>query len=190
MSVFKDCNGDEWRVYLDAFVLADAKKETGIDLADITAGGWHAVATDASAVGRVLAVVCADEIKARKINGRQFARLIRGEAIEAGRKALTDEGSDFFPPSEWSAIRANLNKRTKQAAQSEAMEVAKNQANLIPLLEAFTRLPPNIQERLLTSGGDTSSLISEGEESAAGPTDIPLPSAIDSLVSVELTAVG
>jgi hypothetical protein len=190
MSVFKDCNGDEWRVQLDAFAIADAKKETGIDLADITAGGWHAVATDASAVGRVLAVVCADEIKAKKINGRQFARLIRGEAIEAGRKALLDEGADFFPPSEWSAIRANSNKRTKQAAQSEAMEVAKNQANLIPLLEAFTRLPPNIQERLLQSGGDTSSLISEDNESAAGPTGTPSPSATGSPESAESSPAG
>ena len=190
MSVFKDCNGDEWRVQLDAFAIADAKKETGIDLADITAGGWHAVATDASAVGRILAVVCADEIQAKKINGRQFAKLIRGAVIEAGRKALLDEGADFFPPSEWSAIRANSNKRTKQAAQTEAMEVAKNQANLIPLLEAFTRLPPNIQERLLTSGGDTSSLISEDNESVAGQTDIPLTLPIDLQVSAELTAVG
>ena len=190
MSVFKDSNGDEWRVYLDAFVLADTKKETGIDLADITAGGWHAVATDASAVGRVLTVVCQDQIKAAKTTGRAFAGLVRGEAIERGRQALLAEGADFFPASEWSAIRANSNKRTKQAAQSEAMEVAKNQANLIPLLEAFTRLPPNIQERLLASGGDTSLLTSEDNESAAGPTDTPSPSATDSLVSVELTAGG
>jgi hypothetical protein len=191
MSVFRDCNGDEWRVYLDAFTLADIKKECGIDLADITAGGWHAVATDASAVGRVLAVVCADEIKMRpKMTARAFAKLIRGEAIEAGRKALTEEGADFFPPSEWSAIRSNSQKRTKMAAQTEAMEAAKNQANLIPLLEAFTRLPPHIQDRLLKTGGDTSSLTSEDSESVLGPTGIPLPSAIDLPVSVELTAVG
>jgi hypothetical protein len=70
------------------------------------------------------------------------------------------------------------------------MEVAKNQANLIPLLEAFTRLPPNIQERLLTSGGDTSSLTSEDNESAAGLTGTPSPSVTDSLESAELTPGG
>jgi hypothetical protein len=190
MSVFKDCNGDEWRVQLDAFAIADAKKETGIDLADLSAGGWLAVATDASAVGRVLAVVCSEEIKSRKMTAKDFARKVRGEAIQRGRDALIEEAVDFFPPSEWSAIRANLSKRTKQAAQSEAMEVAKNQANLIPLLEAFTRLPPNIQERLLQSGGDTSSLISEDNESAAGPTGTPSPSATDSLESAESPPVG
>ena len=190
MSVFRDSNGDEWRVYFDAFALADVRKETGIDLADITAGGWQVVETDAAAVGRILAVVCSDEIKARKMNGRQFSRLIRGEAIEAGRNALIDEGADFFPRSEWSAIRANLQKRTKMAAQTEAIEAAKNQTGLIPLLEAFTRLPPNIQEKLLHTGGDTSSLISPDSESVAGPTEIQLPSAIDLPVSVDWTAVG
>lgn len=180
MSIFRDSNGDEWRVFLDAFVLADAKKEMGIDLADVTAGGWHAVETDASAVGRILAVVCADEIKARKMTGRQFARLIRGAAIEAGRKALIEEGADFFPPSEWSAIRANLAKRTKQAGRREAMTAATNSAEILPLLEAFTRLPPNIQEQLLKSGGDTNSLDGEEDVSAPGPDATPLPVVTDS----------
>lgn len=190
MAMFRDSTGEEWRVSFDAFTLADVRKETGIDLADITAGGWHAVETDASAVGRILAVVCADQIKAAKITSREFVKRVRGDTIEAGRKALIDEGADFFPRNEWSAIRANLSKRTKMAAQSEAIESAKNQASLIPLLEAFTRLPPNIQERLLQTGGDTSSLTSEESESAAGPTETLLPSAIDLQVSAELTAVG
>ena len=185
MSIFRDINGDEWRVSFDAFTLADVRKETGIDLADVTAGGWQAVETDASVVVRILAVVCADEIKAQKMNGRQFARLVRGEAIEAGRKALIDEGADFFPQSEWSAIRANLLKRTRIAAQTEAIETAKNQAGLIPLLEAFTRLPPNIQEKLLQTGGDTSSLISPDSESVVGPTEIQLPLPTDLPESAE-----
>lgn len=190
MSVFRDGNGDEWRVYLDAFTLADVRKETGIDLADITAGGWRAIENDASAVGRVLATVCADEIKNRKMNGRLFARLIRGDVIEAARKALTEEGADFFPQSEWSAIRSNLAKRTQAAAQMEAMAAARNSAELIPLLEAFTRLPPQIQEQLLKTGGDTSSLISTDDESAVGPDATPSPAATDSPESAELTAVG
>jgi len=180
MSVFRTADGNEWRIYLDAFTLADVRKETGVDLADITAGGWYAIETDSSAVGRVLAVVCADEIKNRKMTGRAFAKLIRGEVIEAGRKALTEEGADFFPQSEWSAIRSNLTKRTQAAAQTEAMAAARNSAELIPLLEAFTRLPPHIQEQLLKTRGDTSSLTSTDAESAAGQDATPLPVVTDS----------
>lgn len=190
MSVFKDCNGDEWRVYFDAFTLADIKKETGIDLADVSAGGWQAVATDASAVGRILAVVCAEEIRARKMTGRQFARLIRGEAIEAGRKALTDEGADFFPPSEWSAIQSNLVKRTKAAAGQTGMAMAGDLATIREMADIFARLPPSIQEKLIASGGDTSSLTSEESGDVSGPAVTPLRPATGSPESAELTAVG
>jgi hypothetical protein len=190
MSVFRDSNGDEWRVYLDAFTLADIKKECGIDLADITAGGWHAVATDASAVGRVLAVVCQDEIKARKSNGRQFAKLIRGEAIEAGRKALTDEGADFFPASEWSAIRSNSLKRTKAASQAEAMRMGPSAMEMATMADAIGRLPESVLLALVKAGGDTSSLTSEDNESVPGPIATPLRPATGSPESADLAAVG
>ena len=104
MSVFKSSDGNEWRVYLDAFLLADIQKETGIDLADVSAGGWAKIETDAGAVGRVLAVVCREEIAARTTDARSFARTIRGESIDLARAALIAEGADFFPRNEWSAL--------------------------------------------------------------------------------------
>jgi hypothetical protein len=196
MSVFKDFNGDEWRVMLDAFVIADAKKETGIDLADLSAGGWLAVATDASAVGRVLAVVCGDEIRARKMNGRSFSRLIRGEAIEAGRAALLSEGADFFPPNEWSAIRSNLTKRTAATRQSEAAKILVESPQTMQIMDAFLKLPKDIQLKLIEAKGeadeieDTDSPTSPGSGSVGGPVDMPLTLPTDLLVSADLTAVG
>ena len=193
MSVFKDCNGDEWRVQLDAFALADTKKEAGIDLADLSAGGWMTVATDASAVGRVLAVVCGDEIRARKINGRTFARVVRGEAIESGRAALLSEGADFFPLSEWSAIQSNLMKRT---ASKEAAE------NLRTAMAGLEAMPPDmragasqaiaeiIRAESRKNTEDTDSPTSPGSASAGGQGDMPLTLPTDLLVSADLTAVG
>ena len=188
MSVFRDCNGDEWRAMLDAFSIDDAKKETGIDLADLSAGGWQSVATDASAVGRVLAVVCSDEIRARKMNSRGFARVVRGEAIESGRAALLSEGADFFPPSEWSAIRSNLTKRTEsqQAAMAglDAMPPEMRQGAsqaIAEMIRAESRKPKET---------DTASPISAVNVSAGGPEEIPLTLPIDLQASVELTAVG
>ena len=111
MSVFRDANGAEWDIQLDAFGIEDVKRETGIDLADISASGWLAVETDASAVGRVLAVLCGEQIRACKSNSRAFARLVRGDAIQRGRQALLAEGADFFPATEWSEIQSSLTKR-------------------------------------------------------------------------------
>lgn len=185
MAVFKDTSGKEWRVYLDAFTIADAKKETGIDLADLSAGGWQAIESDASAVVRVLAVVCAEEIARRKMTGRDFAKQMRGKAIQEGREALAEEAADFFPPSEWSAIRDNLRKRTSQAAQMEAAMVAAKSTELIPLIEAFSKLPASMQERLIASGGDTYSLKFEESGSASGQTVTPSSAVTSSPESAE-----
>ena len=190
MSVFRDSNGDEWRIQFDAFTLADTKKETGIDLADISAGGWQVVESDAAAVGRVLAVVCSEEIKSRKMTAKDFARKVRGEAIQRGRDALVEEAVDFFPPSEWSAIRANLTKRTQAAQRMEAATMAAKTTELIPLMEAFSKLSPEMQDKLLASGGAIPSSQSEVSESAFGPTSIPSIVATGSLESAEWSAVG
>jgi hypothetical protein len=124
MTSFKDRNNNEWPVYLDAFLLRDIAKETGIDLADVSAGGWLKLETDSGVVGRVAAVICRDEIKARRMTAADFVKAMRGTAIEAARQAITEEGADFFPPSEWSAIRSNLTKRTEAKEQAESLQAA------------------------------------------------------------------
>lgn len=160
MSVFRDNSGNEWIVRLDAFVLADVKKETGVDLADISAGGWQAIETDAGAVGRVLAVVCRDEMQSIKVDARTFARSIRGEAIESGRKALLDEGADFFPASEWSAIRSNLEKRRQMAGLNVVdLETA---TKILPMAEAFMRLDKMTQEALIAEASTSSPTLPAG----------------------------
>jgi hypothetical protein len=124
MSVFKDSVGQEWRVFLDAFSLADVATETGVDLADISAGGWARIETDAGLAVRVLAVLCRDEIAVRKLDARAFARLVRGAAIDAARTALVTEGAEFFPTKEWSALLSNLAKRKTARDQAETMATA------------------------------------------------------------------
>jgi hypothetical protein len=180
MAKFLDGHGDQWVVAFDAFVLSDAKKDTGIDLADIAAGGWAVVETNSSDCVRVLASICSDEIKLRKMTARDFAKRMRGEAITAGMEALREEAADFFPRSVWSAIRSNLQKRAQMAEQAQAGQMAMQTAELLPMLEAFSRLPPDIQDKLIASGGDTSSLTSdEASESVSGPVATPSSAATD-----------
>jgi len=174
MSVFRDSSGQEWRVLLDAFALADVQKETGVDLADIAAGGWAKIEADSGAVGRVLAVLCRDEIHARNLDPRSFARLIRGAAIDQARAALVAEGADFFPPSEWSALRSNWTKRRTAKTQAETIQTA---------LAALDGMTPEFREgamRALTEALATAardginSSSSPAAASVAGPEPTPL----------------
>lgn len=186
-SVFRDANGNEWRVSLDAFVLDDVRKQTGVDLADISAGGWHQVESDAGAAVRVLAVVCGDHIRATGMSTRVFAKSMRGDAITEGRAALLSEGADFFPLSEWSAIRSNLAKRTE--AQQQTTDLMTAQA----ILGAMAAMPAEMRAgaiEAMQSAMGSSSQSSEPIESVTGPASIPLERATDLLASVDLTAVG
>ena len=124
MAVFKDNSGQEWRVSFDAFLLDDIRKETDIDLADVAAGGWLKIETDSVALGRVAAVAFRDELKVKGQTPAQFVKQLRGEMIERVRQALIAEGADFFPQSEWSAIRSNLKNRKTSKTQADEMRAA------------------------------------------------------------------
>jgi len=179
MAGFKDKGGNDWQVVFDAFLLDEVRKATGIDLADIAAGGWLQIETDSGAVGRVLAAVCKDEIKARRWTPEQFAKGIRGEAIEAGREALRVEAADFFPPSEWSAIRLNSGKRTQAREQAAEIQAA---------MSAMEGMSPDfrqgameaLREAMASAATDgINSQRSTGNQSASGLDGIPSESATD-----------
>ena len=185
MASFKDSGGNEWQIYLDAFLLRDIQKETGVDLADVSAGGWMQVETDSGALGRVLAIICREEIKSRRMTAEQFAKGIRGRVIETGREALRTEAADFFPPSEWSAIRSNSTKRTKAKQDAEEIRAA---------MEAMEGMGPDfragamqaLQEAMKESATEgLFSGLSTGKPSVSGPAAIPSTNAIDGPESAE-----
>jgi hypothetical protein len=176
MAFFKDNGGNEWPVDFDAFLLDDTRKETGIDLADISSGGWLQVETDSVALGRVMASICRAEIKSRHLTAQDFAKRLRGAVIEAAREALRNEAADFFPPSEWSAIRSNLTKRT------EAMQDANNMKAQMAAIEA---MGPEFRQGAMAmflksiETGDTSlSSLMDGQF-VSGPDATPSVNAID-----------
>ena len=190
MSVFKDTNGNEFRVGLDAFILDDIKKDAGIDLADLSAGGWATIESDAGAVVRVLAVVCRDEINQRKWTPREFAKGVKGEVIEAGRAALLTEGASFFPQSEWSVIQLNLKKRKANQEQTTEMMTAAS------LLQAMATMPEDmrlgamqaLQEAIKTEATDSRN--SDEKPSVSGPFVTPWNAVTSERENAELTAVG
>ena len=182
MAVFKDSNGDEFRIDLDGFLIEDATKRTGINLADVSAGGYATLESDAGAVVRVLAVLCEDEIKRRNWTPRQFAKGVKKDAIDRGRAAIWEAAADFFPANEWSAIQRNWATRKESAKATMEMET------VAPLLTAISSLPPDLRaaaveklrEAMQTAEETTRSDASPDKTSATGPETIPLPSVTDS----------
>ena len=185
MAILKQSPGHEWRLSIDAFLLDDLRKETGIDLADIASGGWLKVETDSVALGRVAAAVCRDEIRERGMTGQQFVKLLRGETIDRFRQALAAEGADFFPRSEWSAIRKNLKTRKESKTQAEQMRAA---------METLDGMSPEFRQGAMEAMREMmqeaategmNSLKSSGSVSATGPVGILSLSAIDGLENAE-----
>lgn len=192
MSFFRSSDGNEWRIFFDAFLLADVQKETGIDLADVSAGGWAKLETDAGAVGRVIAVLCREEATARKIDSRSLVRTIKGESIDLARAALVAEGADFFPQSDWYVILSNLARRKTARDQAETIQAAMAaMEGLSPEFRAGAMQALMEAAREAATAGIASA---NGQASAAGSATgldaTPLPPATDSPEPAELTAVG
>lgn len=193
MSVFRDSTGLEWPISFDCFVLEDVKKETGIDLADLSAGGWWAIENDVSAVGRVLSVVCRHEITTRGLDAKTFARRIRGQSIEAARDALVSEGADFFPRSQWSALLSNLKKRRDGATATADLTA------LEPLLRAIELMPEEMRQGAMEALKEAMatgkvplgvSPTSEADTSAGGQAVIPSDPATDAPASAVSVLAG
>jgi len=179
MAFFKDNGGNEWPVEFDAFLLDDTRKETGIDLADISSGGWLQVETDSVALGRVMASICRAEIKSRHLTAQDFAKRLRGAVIEAAREALRIEAADFFPPSEWSAIRSNLTKRTEAKDQAASIQAA--MAAMDGMSPEFRQGAMEALREAMTGSAmeGINSVRSMAGQSASGPDGTPSVNAID-----------
>lgn len=177
MPLFKDANGAEWRVQFDGLLLDDVLQATGIDLADLSAGGLARIDQHAPSLLRVLAVLCGDEIKERQLTPRDFSRVLRGEALASALEAVLAAAQDFFPKSTWSAMGSHLTKQ--QEFQQQWMEIR-------PLLARLNEpdIPPALQEAVVAALGDMmrtfDSPSSPASPSVGGPEDTPPTSAANS----------
>jgi hypothetical protein len=165
--------GLAWQFEFDCFLLDRVDKEANVDLADLSAVGLFAVVRDAKALGRVLAVVCAEQLKERGTSPDQFIKQIRKDALTRAREAVLEALADFFPATEWSAMQSALTMR-------------KNQPEMTPeqlqLAAGFLKMDPEVQrdvmsliQQEMTEGGSLP-LSPEGEsvfvQAATPPTPV------------------
>jgi len=180
VSKFSDARGDEWTIAFDCFLLDRVRKEAEVDLADVSAGGLLSVERDVTALGRVVAVACDEQWKARGRTAREFSRGIRGEALTRARGAVMEALADFFPASEWSAMQSSLRNR-------------KNKPNVTPeelqLAAGFLRMDPEVQRDVMhliqqeMTSGNSQSL--PDAPYASSPDAMPQSPVVDSPVSAK-----
>lgn len=113
MPTFKDINGREWKVEWDGLLLADVLTETGVDLADLSAGGIATIEQESPKLVRVLTVLLRDEIKEAKLSDRQFSKGIRGNVFKEAFAAVLGAAADFFPQSVWLEVQQRFESQRK-----------------------------------------------------------------------------
>lgn len=178
MSKFTDASGNEWSIEFDCFVLDKVRKESEVDLAEVSAGGLLAVERDVTALGRVLVVAVEEQRSQRGMSPRDFLKVIRGDALSRAREAVLDALADFFPASEWSVMQSNLTTR-------------KNQPDITPeqltLAAGFLKMDPSVQRdvmSLIQQENGNSQLFAGGQSAFASDSMPPMP-AVDSLANAE-----
>lgn len=182
MTKFNDAQGRQWSVEFDGLLLDDVLTNTGIDLADLSGGGLARLDEHAPSLIRVLTLLCAEEIAAKKLTPKEFAQAIRREAIPAAVEAVLGAAQDFFPKNVWSEIRSRL---------TETKQISEHWVKIKPLLRKLNEpdVPRAVQDAVMAAlaemieGIDLQSLAAIA--GAGGPADTPRMSAADSPESAE-----
>lgn len=98
MHTFKDGQGRTWHVDIDLQTEADVKASCDVYLSDISGEAENStlarLETDSLLLGRVLEVLCSDEIK--EYEETQFLKLFKGKVLDDAREAVIEETLDFL----------------------------------------------------------------------------------------------
>lgn len=178
-TTFKDINGREWKIEWDGLLLDDVRTETGIDLADLSAGGLATIDQDAPKLVKVLSVLLREEIKAASLTDRQFSKLIKRDVQPAAFAAVLGAAADFFPVNVWSDVQQRF--ETQREFQTNWMRIKPLLAKLNePSMES---LRPTILQALTEMMGGLTSEKLEALASATGQEVTPSSPAIGSLAN-------
>lgn len=119
MPEFKDATGQNWTVELDGLLLADLREKCGVD---IVQEGIYAVEEREDVLVKSLLVLCREQIDARKLTDRQFARLIVGPITALALDAVRGAAELFFRPSRWSEIQSRSDARKEADANYRTLQ--------------------------------------------------------------------
>ncbi len=141
MASFKDKNGKEWHLALDAPMIRTIRKECeGIDLGDPQGKAYDRMVADPVLLVDVLWVLCREQASAAGVTDVQFGRALIGDTIEAATDAMLEVIADFFPPQSRALLQAMAAKSAKVRAMGMERALAKIndpalEENLLKLLD-------------------------------------------------------
>jgi len=186
VTIFTDLNGKGWTIELDGLLLNDVREETGVDLADLSAGGLSAIDQDAVKLVRVMCVLCREQFAADGLTDRSFSKLIRGDALQAAFATVMGSVETFFPQTTWSEVQSAFEKQ--KAFNLHWTHVKPLLAKLNdPDMESMRPAVLNAMTEMMQIG-DSDTL--EKLTSATGPDATPQRPVVDSPESAELAPVG
>jgi len=118
MNTFKDNQGKEWSLALDAFSIKQCRQDAGVDLVDIEDGRIFDKLADPVSMVDALWVLCRKQAAAATpaIDQEQFAARLTGDAYQAAADAIAGAIADFFPNRRRELLRALINKADKLRA--------------------------------------------------------------------------
>lgn len=179
---FRDHSGKTWKINFDVIVLDEVRQETGVDLVDLSAGGFSEVDRDVIKIAKVVTVLCRDQLKESGVDERAFMRSLKGNDFALAFEALLKAAENFFPKKLWSEILSRL--KEMQTTNAEVMEMA-------PGLAAMKYLPESMQAAAMEAMADQmhASVSSSSVERpiAGGPEETPSTHAGNSQESAELS---
>jgi hypothetical protein len=126
MPSFKDREGTEWRVDLDAPMIDEIRTAFGINLVSLDKDPLGPLRNDPMMLVTVVAALCREQIEAINLSPTQFAkRLPRppDPMLDAVRDAIID----FFPSGRASHIREVLSKLDHLAVKTDELASVKMQ---------------------------------------------------------------
>lgn len=196
MPTFKDINKRSWLIEWDGLLLDEVRTRTGIDLADLSAGGLATISQDVSKLVKVLTVLCRDQIDENKLTDRQFSKLIRGDVIPEAFAVVLEAAADFFPASTWSELQQHLTSRktfgqrwTKIRPILDKLNEPDMEALKPAIMAVLTDMMGNIDssglQKLMSAGGLPANPEGSQQQSAGGLVDTPSPPATSSQESSE-----
>ena len=171
-------DGREWVISFDADTLDEIQRQTELDLGDLAASGWERVVNHSPTAARVLSLVIdAEQYRDAGSDPVALRKLLRGELLMEARAVLMEAGADFFPASEWSAIRSAL--KTLEEYQATAAEARGFAAVLGSLPEGMQQGALQEMTKMIKRavGIDLSAL--QASTSAAGQGATPSSAATD-----------
>ena len=173
MAAFKDQNGKEWTVTLDAPKIRSVRNECKLDLAAIDDRPYERMYDDTILLVDVLWVLCREQAQKANITDVQFGEALVGDTIERATEAVLAAILDFFPSRKRTLLQtlASKGQRLREVSIAKAMERLNDpglEERLLAAMDAQTEAALNEAISKLTPSTSATSLPESSASTPAG----------------------